>query len=264
MKRTVLDYSQTIASALGSDEFNSISDSTESMQIAEILKTSFFNLISRADLPDQTKPFQLDASISLTEPNLMTIPDGVKSMKWLKYLNELTTSNQYEYVTILPLQQFADYVNGYDTTQSNVDTLLLNVEGENFRFNYKVDIQPRYCTVIKNFYVVFDSLDSSLDNTLQTSKTMAFGLSSPVWLMEDSFIPELDDQQVALLLNEAKSLAFFELKQMPHTKAEQEARRQWSKLQKDKSVDNKPSDFDQLPNFGKKISGYRGPFFRWS
>jgi len=82
--------------------------------------------------------------------------------------------------------------------------------------------------------------------------------------MADSFEPDIDPEQVPLLLNEAKSLAYFELKQTPHVKAEQEAKRQWSSLQKDKSVDNKPSYFDQLPNYGR-IAAYRnrGPFFRW-
>lgn len=263
MKRTLLDYTTTVLSALGSDEVNSISDTTESLQVAEIVKTCFFNIITRANLPEQTKPFQLDPSLSITEPNLMFIPDGVKTMKWLKYLNSTTTSNQYEYVTILPMQQFADYVNGYDTTDSDVDTLSLDVDGESFLFNYKDDIQPRYCTVINNYYVIFDSYDNTVDSTLQASKTMAYGLTSPVWRMEDTFIPDLDDQQVALLLNEAKSLAYFELKQMPHTKAEQEARRQWSSLQRDKSVDNKPTAFDQLPDFGRRSPNTRGPYFKW-
>lgn len=263
MKRTLLDYTQTTLSACGSDEVNSISDTTESMQVAEIVKTCFFNIVTRANLPDQTKPFQLDPSLSVTEPVLMTIPDGIKSMKWLKYLNSTTTSNQYEYVTILPLQQFADYVNGYDTTDAHVDTLILDLDGEDFRFNYKDNVPPKYCTVVKNFYVIFDSFDASVDTTLQANKTMAFGLASPVWRMEDAFIPELDDQQVALLLSEAKALAFFELKQMPHTKAEQEARRQWSSLQRDKSVDNKPSYFDQLPDYGRRGARQHRPFFRW-
>jgi hypothetical protein len=263
MKRTVLDYTQNILSALGSDEVNSIGDTTESLQVAEIVKTTFFNMASRANLPDQTKPYQLDPSLSLTEPNLMFIPDGAKSLEWVKYFDSTVDANNYKYVTILPMQQFADYVNGYSVTDINVDTLTLSIDGEVFRFNYKNDTQPRFCTVIRNFYVVFDSFNNTLDDTLQASKTMCYGLASPIWQMEDNFIPELDDQQVALLLNEAKSLAFFELKQLPHTKAEQEARRQWSSLQKDKSVDNKPSYFDQLPNFGRKPVQSRSPNFKW-
>lgn len=263
MKRTLLDYTQNILSALGSDEVNSLSDTTESLQVAEILKTTFFNMMTRANLPTQKKPFQLDASLDSTSPNLMFIPDGIKTMEWLKYFDADTDANMYKYVTILPLQQFTDYVSGYNTADANVATLTLTVNSENFLFNYKDDTQPRYCTVISNYYVVFDSYDATLDDTLQASKTMSYGQASPIWSMTDTFIPDLDDQQVALLLNEAKSLAFFELKQMPHTKAEQEAKRQWSSLQRDKSVDNKPSYFDQLANFGRRTYNTRSPYFRW-
>lgn len=263
MRRTLLDYTQNILSALGSDEVNSIGDTTEATQVAEIIKTCFFNIVTRAGLPDQTKPFQLDPSASVLEPVLMFIPEGVKAMQWLKYYDSTAATTKYEYVTILPVQQFVDHVNQYNTTDLNVNVLMLEVDGKEFRFNYKDDARPLYCTVIKNFYVVFDSYDNTLDSTLQANKTMAYGLASPTWEMTDSFIPLLDDQQVALLLNEAKSLAFFELKQQSHTKAEQEARRQWSSLQKDKSVEKQPSDFQKLPNFARVPGAFRGPNFKW-
>lgn len=262
MKRTVLDYTQTILSALSSDEVNSIGDTTESMQVAEILKTSYFNVIARSELPNQKVPFQLVASNDILEPVLMFIPENIKTVEWIKYFD--STSSMYNYVTILPIQQFSDFVNGYNVTDANVSTLNFTQGGETFRFNYKDDTRPRYCTVISNYYVIFDSYDATVDSTLQESNTMCFGLSTPIWLMEDDFIPVLDEQQVPLLLNEAKSLAFLELKQIMHSKAEQEAKRQWNTLQKDKSVDNKPSYFDQLPDFGRRTTYRKGPFFKWS
>lgn len=261
MKRSLLDYTQNILSALSSDEVNSISDSTEALQVAEIIRTTYFNIISRAELPEQKKLFQLDSSLSIIEPNLMFSPQEIKTIEWVKYFD--TSASMYKYVTILPLQQFSDYVNGYLTSEANVETLNLTVDSETFIFNFKNDIQPRYCTVLSNYYVIFDSYDSTLDDTLQSSKTMCHGLTTPIFMMEDSFIPDLDEQQVPLLLNEAKSLAFLELKQLTHAKAEQEARRQWSSLQKDKSIDNKPSSFDKLPNFGRAAAHYRMPNVKW-
>lgn len=246
---------------MSSDEVNSISDTTEAQQVAEIVRTTYFNIISRAELPEQKKLFQLDASLSLLEPNLMFSPEGIKTIEWIKYFD--TTAGMYKYVTILPLQQFSDYVNGYLASDINVDTLNLTVDSETFIFNFKNDVQPRYCTVLSNYYVIFDSYDSALDDTLQSSKTMCHGLTTPIFTMEDNFIPDLDEQQVPLLLNEAKSLAFLELKQLTHAKAEQEAKRQWNTLQKDKSIDNKPGYFDQLPNFSRMSTHNRGPYIKW-
>lgn len=261
MKLTNLQYVQNILSALSSDEVNSVGDTTESAQILEILRTTYFNIIARAELPEQKKPFQLDPSLSVLEPTLMYLPATVKSMEWLKYFD--TTDAMYKYVTIVPLQQFADNVNNYDPTAAEVGTLTLSIGAEDFTFYYKDDRQPNLCTVVKDYYVIFDSFDNTLDTTLQASKTMAFGLTTPAFLMTDSFVPDLDESQVPLLLNEAKSLAFFELKQVLHSKAEQEAKRQWNTLQKNKSVDNKPSYFDQLPDFGRRPRWNRGPNIKW-
>lgn len=264
MKLTNLDYVQNILSAMSSDEVNSVSDTTESLQVLQILKTTFFNMVARANLPEQKELYQLDPSLNVLEPVLMFIPEGKKSLEWIKYYDADTAALQYKYVSVIPMQQFLDFVDGYDPSESYIDTMNFTTNSETFLFNYRNDVQPQYCTVISDYYVIFDAYNNLLDTTLQASKTQCFGLVEPEWQDTDSFIPTLDDGQVPLLLNEAKALAFFELKQIAHPKAEQEARRQWSSLQRDKSVDNKPSYFDQLPDFGRRSSYWRGPNFKWS
>src|SRR5882762_7975130 len=123
MKLTLLQYTQNILSALSSDEVNSIGDTTESLQVAEIVKTCYFNIIARAGLPETKKMFQLDASGTPIQPTLMFVPEGVKSIEWMKYFDADTSAKMYKYVTILPIQQFSDYVNGYNAADANVDTL---------------------------------------------------------------------------------------------------------------------------------------------
>lgn len=262
MKSTLLDMTQNILSAMSSDEVNSISDTTESLQVAEILKTCFFNILSRSELTSDETPFQLDDSGDITKPVLMYKPENVDKLEWIKYYDNADDANTFKYVTVLPNIQFLDKVNSYDITSENVDTFVFQIEGDTFNLNYKVDVTPTYCTAFKNYYIVFDSYDASVDSTLQASKTMCFGKTSPVWRMEDSFIPDIDEKLFPLLLNEAKSLAFLELKQLTHAKAEQESRRQWNTLQKNKSLTDKPTSFDQLPNFGRTRSGTRSAS-RW-
>lgn len=276
---SLLDYVQSILSSLDSDEVNSISDTPESLQVAEIVKTTYFNIIARTHLPEHKQLLQLESSADNTRPVLMYIPDGISKIEWIKYFNSnnlatastttahgvntdlVTTTNVpsavpgYEYVTILPNQQFLDITNAFNPNESNVDSFTFNDTSNNFpgnfTFYYKDDRQPFYCTFLSDFYVVFDSFDSAVDSTLQQSKTMALGQIIPRWEMTDTFIPNIDETQIPLLLNEAKSLAFFELKQTLHSKAEQESKRHWSSIQKDKSKADKPSYFDQLPDFGR-------------
>jgi len=170
----------------------------------------------------------------------------------------------YKTVEILPLDEFLKMVNTYAVEQFDVETMTLTINEDNtglpqtFKFNYLNDIQPMYCTVLSNYYVIFNSYDNTQDSTLQSNKSMAFGWIVPPFLLKDTFVPNLDVQQVPLLLNEAKSLAFFEIKNQPHQKAEKEVLGQMAALQKWKSQANKPSYFEELPSFGRRGPGLYG------
>lgn len=288
MKLTLLQLTQNILSSLDSDEVNSIGDTSEATQVATIIQTTYFNLVSRAGLPDQVQLFQLTPSNDATKPVLMFKPANVDKIDWLKYLNtnpgnvedesgvehdlnlditdtdDVTVSPSpiYQYVTLLPIQQFLDMVNTYNLNDTNVKSFVFTEGASSFKLYYRNDRQPQFATVVENSYFIFDSYDQTQDSTLQASKTLCSGQTIPVFVMQDSFIPDLDDYQFPLLLSEAKSMAFFELKQTLHQKAEQENKRQWSQVQKNKSVDNKPSYFDQLPDFGRRAwSGGAGEWF---
>lgn len=274
MKRTLLDMTQDILSALDSDEVNSIGDTTESLQVATIIKNTWWNIVAHADLPEHMELFSLDASTDNSYPVVMYKPNNVDNIKWIKYYDESVPTNDgtsfihdlntdivgksppnspnpdlnYKWVKILPIDQFLSLVNRLNPYEDDVETYTLN----GITLRYKNDKQPEYCGVLSDYYILFDSFDSTVDNTLQQSKTQCYGQIIPEWKMEDNFIPLLDDYQFPLLFNEAKSLAFLELKQLPHPKAEQESKRQWSSLQRDKSVVNRPTYFNELPNFGRK------------
>lgn len=287
MKYTLLDMTQDILSSMSSDEVNSISDTTESLQVATIIKQKYFDLINRVNLPEHDQLVQLDPSLDNTSPVLMYVPDGVAELKWIKYFNSnvLDSANGsdhdintdivpgsgvsattpppgYQYVTILPVNQFIDMVNSFNPMEDDVESFTFsdtsNNYPSNYTFYYKNGRQPNYCTIISNYYIIFDSFDTTQDSTLQASKTMAFGRVIPMFKMVDNFIPDLAAEQFQLLLNEAKSLAFFELKQQPHLLAAQEANRGWSTVQKNKAVTNRPTYFNELPNFGRRSGVYYG------
>lgn len=264
MKQTLLQMTQDIMSNMSSDEVNSISDSPESLQVATIIKQKYFDIISRDNLTKHDQPFQLDPSLDGDSPVLMYIPEGVTRVDWIKYFNSLDTTPPapgYQYVTMLPIRQFIDMVTQFNLTESNVESFVFSdtsngVPGD-YPIYFKNDRQPSYCTVVSNFYVIFDSFDGTQDSTLQASKSMGFGQIAPIFQMNDTFIPDLDVSQFSLLINEAKSLAFYELKQQPHQLAMQEVKRQWSAVSKGKNINDRPTAFDSIPNYGRQVRGFR-------
>lgn len=283
MKLSLLQLTQNILSALNSDQVNSIGDTPESLQVAECIKTSYLNMQGRYDLPEHNQLFQLNPSTYPPSPVLMTKPDGVNRIEWIKYYNAqgLSTAENsnfihdlnvdlnavedtavntpvgYADIRILDPKDFIEMVNSFNTQEDDVSTFTLTTTGlssgepMSFNFNYKNQQIPQNCCIIQNFYIIFDAFDNTVDTTLQASKSLCYGWIMPKFQMQDNFIPNLDENQVPMLLNEAKSLAFFEIKQQPHQKAEQEVLRQLSSLQKFKALANMPTPFERLPYYGR-------------
>lgn len=362
---------------MSSDVVNSIADTPESLQVAQILQNKYYDIIARGQLTIDETLFQLYPSDNASSPVMMSLPPGVSRIDWLQYydtnpldnmqtdqfgsyshdlnldlvssvswittssstitipslptgtvtftvasstlpvtLNQLVQAtasgtnsiignvlayagtsltisvNQttgipgvynnwviesvavpnvppgYKSVTIVPLEYFLNIINRYDLTQPFVGSYTLtfpNVDNpqigtNSFTFRYQSNHTPTMCTVIQNSIVLFDMFDNTQDSTLQASKTLAFGQRIPVFIMEDQFVPMIDDIQFPLLISEATSLAYYELKQQTHTKADEEIKRQWAVAQKTKSKSGKPTYFDQLSNFGRipRTGGYGG------
>ncbi len=365
--QTVLTMVQNILSRMSSDEVNSISETAESMQVAQLLQNKYYDLVARGDLIIDDTLFQLNPSDNSTNPVMMTLPVGFTRIDWLQYFDTnpldntqtsqfgsfahslnvnlvssikwTTTSSSsvtipstpsgvvvfvvssstlpvtsgqlvqatsgansiignvsnyvgttltinitstvgsgtfgswiissvnvpnippgYKYVEIVPIDYFLNIVNRFDISQAGTFQYTFTDDVAKFNFRYRNDHQPTMCTVISNKWVLFDMFDNTQDSTLQASKTMAYGQRVPTFLLQDNYVPFLNDHQFPLLLNETTSLAFYELKQMPHAKADQEIKRQWAVTQKTKSIAHKPSYFDQLSNFGRvpRTGGYGG------
>jgi hypothetical protein len=235
---------------MDSDEVNSIGDNTEARQIANIVKTAYFNILARTSLTKHKKTFALDDSTDINLPVLMYKPANVVSIEWIKYLDQKTTQDNWKYATILPLRQYIDHIDTLVRTAPEVDSLTLN--GATYYF-YN-DRQPEYCTIVQNYYVIFDGYNQDLDVTLQSSKSESFGVVSPEFELSDSFVPDLDDYLFPLLLNEATEQAFLELKQVDNPIAARDSKRQWVSLQKKQTVNStNPPSFQLLPNFGRNI-----------
>lgn len=266
MKYTLLDMTQTILSSMDSDEVNSISDNVEATQVATIVRTAYYDLIDRLNLPEHYSLITLDASGDSTKPVLMTVPSTVQYVRWVKY--NCATDEDPEMLMqdmrFIPLEDYLRMSFQLDIDEDYVDSFTHTVGSDTFVINYTNDHAPTYYTTFDDNTILFDSYDSEVDSTLQKSKTLACARLYVPFEMEDTFTPDLDDSQFTLLLNEAKSLAWLEMKQSQHPKAEQNARRGWVRSQKGKYSLEGLTDFDRLPNFGRRYNGRSTQKFNWS
>ena len=262
MKYTLLDLTQSVLSSMDSDEINSINDTVESQQVVEIIKTVYDDIISRGDLTTNKTLFNLAPSADLTKPTLMYKPQNIDKIHWLKYDCRLNgeTAPAWAEMSYLPTETFIEFTHSYNPDETDVDTFNILVDGFVLTFTYKNNTAPKYYTTFNDNTVLFDAYDSAIDSTLQSIKSLGYGTKATEFVKTDEFVPNLQPQQFALLLNEAKSLAWVELKQTQHAKAEQSARRNWIHLQKtrknvpsDSKFSNAGGSFDRLPNFARRV-----------
>lgn len=246
-KLTLLQMTQDILNDMDSDEVNSIDDTIESQQVAQIIKTTYNEIIDSRYWSHLKKLLQLDASGDSTKPVWMKIPEGVQEVLWIKYnkIESGETRNRFEDVLYKDPEDFLELVMSRDNTDSNVGTF---TGYDGLTLPIRNDRSPSYWTSFDDEYIVFDSYDSGVDTTLQSSKSMTMGYKEASFTLSDSFIPDLPANVFSYLLSESKSVAFNAIKQAPNSKEEQRSRRQRTWTARKNRTREKP----RYPNYGRK------------
>lgn len=252
---TLLDYTQTILSAMDSETVNSYSDTVESIQVANVIRTVYNDLQARLDLPEHYTLFELTASTNSLQPILMTRPSDVMTIEWIQYDKKILgqTDPFYQDVPFLNLDEFLRRMNSLKVSDTGIGTFDLTQGTDSVTFIYRTNRAPSYYTTFDDRTIIFDSYDSAVDSTLQKTKTRAYGKKDQTFTLNDTFVPFLDRDLSTLLLNESKVLAFAELKQDQHQVAKQWANRGWTKVQKSqRGINHEQTELDRAPNYGRR------------
>lgn len=229
MKMTLLEMTQNILSAMDAEEVASISDTVESQQVAEEIKTTYYENLGSWEMGSRMEIVKLNASgDSTNHPNVLVVPDAIDHFKWIKYNNGTVAAPDYREVEYLPPEKFLEMVL-QNTTQGNL-TLVKDISTD---LPYKIlnDRHPVYWTTFDDENIVFDSFNSAVDSNLQEAKSMAYAEVWPTWTPTDAFTPDLPDRYFPMFLAEAKSACFINYKGVANSKEEQRSRRQKVTLQ---------------------------------
>lgn len=244
MKMTLLEMVQDILSAMESDEVNSIGDTVEALQVAQEIKTTYYELVAAWDLPSNEGIISLNPSNDPARPNTLTIPDNVKSIKWITYNQGTEAAPQFVEVVYQEPELFYRYGTIYNNGQEPVTVMPDGM----YVFN---DRHPTRWTTFDNQTLIFNAWNSSVDTTLQESKVQCWGLSYHTFDLNDSFVPKLDAMLFPLLLAEAKKACFVNFKQISNANEERRARRQMVKVQSDLWRAGQRSPYNRRPDYSR-------------
>ena len=245
---TLLELTQDILSDMESDEVNSINDTTESLQVAGIVKSTYFNIIDGRHWPWLKELFQLTSLADVTKPTHMQIPTTIEDVEFVKY-NLRRVSDTRDFYTTRKYRTPEDFLLLLERRNSSLSTITVITDFSGTKLNIQNNKAPEYYTSFDDNYIVFDSYDSGVDVTLQTAKTQCYGRRYPTFTMSDTFVPDLPIQMFSYLLNEAKATCFSTIKQVTNNKAEQGAITQRRRQSQDAWKLNKGIRY---PNYGRK------------
>lgn len=246
MKKTLFEIVDDILNDMDADKVNSIVDTVESEQVAQIVKSCYYEMLSNRNWAFMRKLIQLDALGDLNKPNYLRVPESVKEMETLRYqvqkVNDplpILDNIKYKYP-----DEFLRYI-----ARRNGDNVKQVIDFSGSTLLIYDNQAPQYWTSFDDQHIVTDSYDKDLDDTLQKSKSQALAYVYPAWTHEDDFVPEFPAEAFSALIEEAKSTAFLTLKQMANQKAEQKSARQQRWLSRKNQVLNNEIRY---PNYGRK------------
>ena len=229
MKMTLLAMVQDILNDMDSDAVNSITDTVESLQVAQIVKTTFYEMWSRRLWAHDHKLGLLESVSDSELPNYLKVPENVGTVKLIKYnrrkINE-TRRRMKEMKYLFP-DEFLAKSEGRDSDQENI-TVVQDTGGS--YLNIRNDRQPEYYTSFDDEFVVFDAWDRAIESTVQGKESQVHFTEIPPWSMADGFVPAIKAKIFPALLAEAKSVATLKLKEEADDKAEQQSVRQQRRM----------------------------------
>lgn len=261
MKMTLLELVQDILNDMDSDEVNSITDTQEAVQVAQIVKTTYLEMMTRrgGDWAHLRKLANLESIADNARPNYLKLPENLSRIDFINYDVALDTETRIKYrrIDYISPSEFLETSNSLNTDNANVTSV---TDFGGIVYAIQNDRAPTKYTSFDDEYVVFNSYDSVKETTMQGIHSQAQIYLLPTWSAVDAAIPDLPPLAFPALLAEAKSVAMAKLKQMPDLKAEQQSIRGQRMLANDNF---RLGGGVTYPDYGRKRGGStrRNPLF---
>lgn len=249
MADTLLDMTQEILAEMGSDAVNSISDTQEATDVATIIRGVFKDIVEEFDIPGNANLLAFEGLGDTSKPTLMKMPADVQRIEWIKYdtRTDFTTNKRYSDVEFKDPFDFITITNQRPSTDT--DTYQVVQYSANVPIVVGRTAAPKYWTSFNDDIIVFDSFDSSVDATLQASKTIAHGYIRPTLVLSDTAVPTLPTNLLRQLYHQALAKCFVNLKTVMNPKAERSENR--SRIRNARAKWRQGRKVSNGPNYGR-------------
>lgn len=242
MKKTVLEYVQTTLSVMDSDEVDTISETVESVQVAEQLKETYYELLNRQEWDFLRRAVGLVAAGNPDEPTRFDSPAGLKRLTSFKY-NTSSDLSEYSGKEIKYLEPHLFLARN---SLAGDNRQLITLEAERLQFYVATNKAPTYYTSFDDETIYCDAFDSAQGATLISARAISYGVVIPDFRVEDDFVPFLPQEMMPLLQASLNNASMIYFKQQPNAvdsvregRQLAQARRQQNKFTKREYYNNR-------------------------
>lgn len=248
MKQPLVEIVQGILDNIDGEFINSISDTEESLQIASIVRTTYYELFNRKAWPHSKKISTLQSLSNNDYPTYLKLPERLYSLETFNYNKSLANDDRLllSRVRWKEPDEFLRHTNAFNIQNDNTE-VVTSLEGATLKI--MTDRAPQFYTTFDDEHLVMDSYDKSVEDTLQGDKTQVIYFEVPEFRIEDSFIPDLPDISFPYLIAEATSACSLKVRQVEDAKAEQQSKRQSIRAAQ---RSRRATSGTRYPNYGRR------------
>jgi hypothetical protein len=237
---------------MDSDAVNSISDTSEAEQVADVIRETYLDIIEEYDLKATHTMFTLTASGTVARPTHMALPEGYHAVEWVAYDKRTSVAATQRVFTTVPYTEPGDFVAILNSRNNDDTTVDVIADPSGVELLIRNDSHPSCWTTFDGQVFVFDSYDSSIDTTLQSSKTQVYGQLTNDLTISDTATIDLPQELYNLLRNQARETCFELFKDGAPAKIQRMAERSRIRVGRTKDPLRVGQEVNDRVNFGRK------------
>ena len=219
-KRTILQLVSQLGEGIESDEIESLNETIEASDIANILEQTYKEILNRKTWEFMKGHIrQLEAST--LGANVLTIPADVLKVEKITYKD---SNGFFVDVTYLSAEDFMMIVQARNTANDNT-IAIVNAAGVSI--NVRTDATPLYWTSFDEATVTFDAYDTALGiENLPTDSVIISDVMPVTDFTDPLAVLNIPERMETLVFNEALSTCNYRLRQTADPRTDRIARRQ--------------------------------------
>lgn len=205
-KLTLLEIAQDVLASMGNDSVSDVGESDDVEDVVKLIRLEYDKLMSEADWKHLQTSTNLAGVGDATKPTLMKVPTDVAEVTDIRYnkIESGETAPKWRQVDLYEPSEFMTLILERSTDNSNVSSYTTD---DGTQILYYNDRAPSFCTSFDDEYIVFDAIDTAVDTTLQSSKSIAEVIKTISWTNSNSFVPDMPARMFPTLVSRCRVIA---------------------------------------------------------